>query len=229
MVGRDVVLMHAEAVAAFCVHVELDGFFCFAPFFVERNTIGREAELIIRGSGNKHRWGVGGNGGVFQTAGGGVDRSDERGLAVWRVAEGDSGGDGSSGGETDDADAVGGNVPLGSVLANVSDGCESVGNGQRNNLTDGLVELLAVADQSCELLGGVFASVGEAVFQDEGGYAFCGEILCDICAFAGDGEGREAAAGRDDNGSAVCGALSGLEDGEGRLRHIGDDFGVPIL
>src|SRR5207249_339434 len=154
----------------------------------------------------------GGNSGVFQTASGGVDRSDERGFAVWRVAEGDSGGDGSSSGETDDADAVGGNAQLGSVLANVSDGCESIGNGQRNNLTDGLVELLPVADQSCEFLGGVFAGVGEAIFQDEGGDAFCSEILGDVGAFARDGEGHEAAARCDDDGGAVRGAWSRLED-----------------
>jgi len=72
------------------------------------------------------------------------------------------------------------------VLANVGDGCESVGNGQRNNLTDGLVELLPVGEQICELLGGVFASVSEAVFQDEGCDASCGEIFGDISAFAGD-------------------------------------------
>ena len=143
--------------------------------------------------------------------------------------EGDSGGDSSSSGETDDADAVGGNAPLGGVLANVGYGCESIGNGQRNNLTDGLVELLPVGEQSCEFLGGVFASVSEAVFQDKGGYAFCGEIFGDVGAFAGDGEGHEAAARRDDDGGTVCGAWSGLEDGEGRLRHIGDDFGVPIF
>src|SRR5439155_14323959 len=136
VIGGDVVLVHAETVAAFCVHVELDGFFRFAPFFVERDAVGREAKIVISGSNDEHRWRIGGNGGVFQPASGGVDWSDERGLAVWRVVVGDSGGDGSSGGETDDTDAVGGNAPLGSVLANVGDGCDSIGNGQRNNLTD---------------------------------------------------------------------------------------------
>src|ERR1051325_5394766 len=105
-------LVHAEAVAAFCVHVELDGLLSFAPFFVESDAIGCEAELVIGGRNNEHRRRVGGDGGVFQPASGCVDWSDKRGLAFRWVVEGDSGGDGSPGGEADDADTVWGNAPL---------------------------------------------------------------------------------------------------------------------
>src|SRR6476646_10224241 len=145
--------VHAEAVAALCVHVELHGFFGFAPFFVEGDAIGREAKIVVRGSNDEHGRGVGRNGGVFEPAGGSVDWSDERGLAVWRVVEGGAGGDCSPGGKTDDADAVGRNAPLGGVSANVSNSSLAIGDGERNDFAYDLAELLPIVEKIGEFLG----------------------------------------------------------------------------
>src|SRR5262245_25711172 len=119
VVGGQVLLVHAEAVAALCVHVELDGFVGSSPLFVAQEAVGREAEIIVGGGSDKHGRGVGRDSGVFESASRCVYRRDESGAAFWSVVDGDAHGDGSARGEADDADALGRNAPFGSMLANV--------------------------------------------------------------------------------------------------------------
>src|ERR1700675_3863365 len=109
MIGRKIVLVHAEAVAAFGIHVEFCGLLRFGPLLIESDAVGCEAEIVVGGSRDEPWRSVGGNGCVFEPAGGCLDCADEGGPALGRVMEGDSGRDRSAGGEADHADAVWGN------------------------------------------------------------------------------------------------------------------------
>jgi hypothetical protein len=53
--------------------------------------------------------------------------------------------------------------------------------------------------------------------------------LGDICALAGDGERHKTATGTDDEGSAVSRLWRRLENSQGRLGNVGDDFCLPEL
>src|ERR1700684_2244925 len=62
VVGGDVVLVHAEAVAAFGVHVEFGGFAGVDPFLVEGDAVGCEAEVVVGGGGDEEGRRVDGDG-----------------------------------------------------------------------------------------------------------------------------------------------------------------------
>src|SRR5260370_12373845 len=121
MIRREVLLSHSKAVATLRVHVQLGRFVSAGPLFVQGNAVRRESELIVGGRSKKHWRNVGWNGSLFKPPGGRIDRSYEGGPAFWLVTEGDSGSDRSPGGESDNADAVGGNSPIGCVLPKVGD------------------------------------------------------------------------------------------------------------
>src|SRR5215471_16530357 len=91
VIGRQVLLVHAEAVAALCEHVQFDRFVSRGPFFVQEDAIWCEAELIVGCGHDKHRRCISRYGSVFESCSGWVDRSYEGGPAFRSVLEADSG------------------------------------------------------------------------------------------------------------------------------------------
>ncbi len=83
----------------------------------------------------------------------------------------------AAGGEADDADFVGVDIPVGGVGADGADGAAEVLEG-----------------------GGVAVARGDAVFEDEGGDAAGREPPGDLMALVGHDDGAVAAAGTDDDG-----------------------------
>ena len=53
MIRGEVLLAHAEAVAAFGVHVQLGGLVRRGPLCVELGAIGSKVELVVRRGGNR--------------------------------------------------------------------------------------------------------------------------------------------------------------------------------
>jgi hypothetical protein len=101
-----------------------------------------------------------------------------------------------SGGEAEDADAVGVDLPFGGVLADQAHGALGVFEG-------------------CGGFGHVGAGVGDAVLEQDAGDALGVEPVADLGAFEVDGEDVVAAAGEDDDGCAGVLALGRVE-GDGR-------------
>src|SRR5262249_52447090 len=171
---------------------------------------------------------VGGNARVFEAAAGSVDRGDEAGPAFGRVVESDAHGNGAAGGEADDADSIGRDSPLWSVLSNVRDSGLTVGNRQRDDFADLFDEFLAIrCVQGHELLRGIVARLRDAIFQDKRSDALGGEIFRDVDALAVDGESHESAAWGNDDAGAIRSAGRGPEDGKSGLGYVRHDFGVP--
>ena len=98
------------------------------------------------------------------------------------VVRAECGGEMGSGGETEDADAIGIDVPFGGVRADEADGALRV----------------------LESGGGFWigAGVGDAIFEDDACDAAVGEPIANFRAFKVHGENVIAAAGEDDD----CGA-----------------------
>src|SRR5437879_8677787 len=193
VIRRQVLLAHAEAVAALCEHVQFDGFVSGASFFVPKNATECEAELIV-GCRDKHRRCIRWYGRVFESCGGRVDRGYERGSPFRCVLEAGSGCDLPTRREADDAHTVGRNAPFGGVLTNVSNRSKAVSVGLRNDFTDDLPKLLPVCNQRREFLRRILASVHKAVLQNKRGDALRCQILDHDAAFTRDVEHNEAAA-----------------------------------
>jgi hypothetical protein len=144
MIGRQVLPAHAEAVAALGVQVQFCRFVSVRPALVQGDAFRRESERIVGCGRNKHGRCVGWNGNVFRYTSARINRGDEGGPAFGQVMERNSGRDSSPGGEPNNADAVRGHSPLRSVLSHVGDRRQAVGDGQRNDLADGLAKFLPV-------------------------------------------------------------------------------------
>src|SRR5580658_1280397 len=102
-----------------------------------------------------------------------------------------------SGGEAEDADAAGVDVPLGGVGADDSDGSLGVFQGRGG-------------------LGHVGAGVGDAIFDQDAGDAFGVEPVADFGAFQVDGQDVVAAAGEDYYGCSSVFAFGRVEREGGR-------------
>ena len=98
MIRRDVVLLHSEAVATLCIHVQFGRLLSSRPPLVQVNAFRRESELIIGRSRNEHRRCVGWNGNILGYFSARIDGGDEGGPAFRRVIEGNSGSDPSASG-----------------------------------------------------------------------------------------------------------------------------------
>jgi len=127
MIGREVLLSHSEAVAALRVHVQFGRFVSASPLFVQSDAVWCESKIVVGGSRDKHGRRIHGNGRVFEPAPGGINQGCESGPAIRRVTKGNSGRDRSTGGESDNADAIGGNSPVRRVLPNVGDRRQPIG------------------------------------------------------------------------------------------------------
>src|SRR5580692_7161100 len=121
MIRREVLLSHSEAVATLRVHVQFGWFVSAGPLFVQSDALQCESEIVIGGSRDKHRRRIHWNGRIFKPTPGGIDQGYEGGPAIRRIMEGHSGRDRSTSGESDSADAIGGNSPIRRVLPNVGD------------------------------------------------------------------------------------------------------------
>ena len=198
-----------------------------APFFVQKNAIGCEAELIVGCRRDKHRRCIRWYGRVFESCGGRVDRGYERGSPFRCVLEAGSGCDLPTRREADDAHTVGRNAPFGGVLTNVSNRSKTVSVGLRNDFTDDLPKLLPVCNQRREFLRRILASVRKAVLQNKRGDALRRQILGHEAAFTRDGESHKAAARAHHDRRAVLLFGCRFENRERGLRHVGDDFRVP--
>src|SRR5580704_10341708 len=128
MIRRNVLLSHSEAVAALRVHVQFGGFVSAGPLFVQRDTVRRESQIVIGGSRDKQRRRIRWNGRILKKATCGIDEGCEGGPAIRRVTESNCGCDRSTGGESDNADAVWRNSPVRRVLTNVGDRSYAIGN-----------------------------------------------------------------------------------------------------
>ena len=115
---------------------------------------------------------------------GGVDGGVEPFVVVGAEGDGEVG----SGGEAEDADAVGIDLPFSGVGADQAYGALRVVEG-------------------CGGFGHVGAGVGDAVLEQDAGDAFGVEPVADFSAFEVDGENVVSAAGEDDYGCAGAGGL----------------------
>src|SRR5450755_1974650 len=116
MIRREVLLSHSEAVAAFRVDVQFGRFVGASPLLIQKNACRHESERIVGRSHNKHGRRVRWNGSILKILPARIDRGYEGGPAFRQVMEGNSGGDRSTSGESDNADAVGGNSPFRRML-----------------------------------------------------------------------------------------------------------------
>lgn len=85
MVSGDSLLPHAEAVAAFGLHMQFGGLVRRGPLIVELDAIGSKVELVVRRGGQKQGRGVGGDRSIFHRGGGGIDGCDKRRTACGSV------------------------------------------------------------------------------------------------------------------------------------------------
>src|SRR5579863_10428001 len=128
VVGRDIVLAHAEAVAALGVHMQLGRFVGIDPLLIERDAVGSQPEIIVGGRRYKDRRGVVRNGRFLENGCRGINRRDERWPTLWGVVQRRSCCDGSSSGKADDADMIGVHAVFHRVLLHVDHRRTPVGN-----------------------------------------------------------------------------------------------------
>src|SRR5215472_10630620 len=93
----NVLLPHAEAVAALRVHVQLGGLVRVGPTLIEQHADRREAEVIVRGCRDEHRWRVLWDGQVFEVFAARINRGNKGGAAVSLVSERHADGDSAAG------------------------------------------------------------------------------------------------------------------------------------
>src|SRR5271163_4303987 len=101
MIRREVLLSHSEAVASLGVHVQFGRFVSVGPLLIQSDAVRCESEIVISGSGDKHRRRIHGNRRIFEPARGSIDHGYKGGPAIRRVMEGDSSSDRPTGGESD--------------------------------------------------------------------------------------------------------------------------------
>jgi len=221
----------AEAVASGGEHVEFGGDLGGGEGLIVDGSVAAVG-LVVFGLEEEGRRGegVGGVGGVeggeigIEGEVGGVDDDGEVGAGVdfwvgfgcrWGgfdvVVVGMGGhqcGQVGAGGEADDADFGGVDVPLGGV-----------GAGEAHGLL-GVFEVGEV----CGVVAGVTFWLGNAVFDEDAGDADAVEPVADVGAFSGPGEALVAPAGEDEGGGSV-GAVRGI-DGEGGFGDVGEADGA---
>ena len=59
VVSREVLISHAETVAALGIEMQFRGFLRGSPILVKRDTVWRQAELVVAGGQDEHRRGIG--------------------------------------------------------------------------------------------------------------------------------------------------------------------------
>src|SRR5260221_2918830 len=106
MIGREIIFAHAETVAAFGVHVQLDRFVCGPPLFVQADAVWREAEVVVGGSDDKHRRRVDGHYLNLESSGVRIHGCYEGGPAFRSVVKGEAGCDRFTAGESADYDSA---------------------------------------------------------------------------------------------------------------------------
>lgn len=181
------------------------------------------ADAIVGGMCEEGWWGVGRNrefgveGGAFGEVGG-VDEDGEVGSGVEFVgvvdgfvggfseAVGSCGGEVTSGGEAEDADAFGVDLPIIGVCAEESEGALGI-------LKRGEVS-------------GLTFSGGDAVFEDDAGDSDGVGPLGDFLTFEVHGENGVGSAGADEDGGAGVFGLVGLVDGDGGFGDVGEALDV---
>ena len=195
----------AEAVAGFAVDVEFGFDAGGFVFEVEAGHAFGDVWAVAVAAGDED----GGHAffGGEEVGSAGVDEGLEVGAGagvvdgVWGVGfagvglHGGEGGEFATGGEADDADAVGFDVPFGGAGADDAEGAAGVGHGV---VLDGV---------------GAVGFAGEAVFEDESGDAAGLEPFGEGATFMAEAEFFVAAAGADDDGGA--GGLGGVGEVEG--------------
>jgi len=178
---------------------------------VERGHIGLDAEVGRvdddgeAGSGVGYAGeldGAGGFGGETGDVGYGGGRFD---VVVVRVGA-EENGEVGSGGEADDADLGGIDMPL-----------AGVGTGEAHGLL-GVFEIGGVI--------GVVLFFRDAVFDEQAGDADGVEPIAGVSAFAVPGEADVASAGKDEGGGAGVFVRGGWVDGEGRVSDVGEASGA---
>src|SRR5271165_5987158 len=121
MIRGQILLVHSESVPTLGVQVQFDRFVGAHPFLVKGKAGRHEPKLIIGGRRNKHWRRIGGNGRVLKLIPARIDRGYEGGPTHRQIMEGDSSGDSSASGESNNANAIGGNSPFRRMLPNVGD------------------------------------------------------------------------------------------------------------